>query len=269
MKASKRNILFATMPYQEVQRNLNFLESNRLGVEIATHDTNWLLNIFKESIARRLGEDIRSRGIIILSSGPIFDMNPGSLDHVVRRHTEDCFVRALDLARSLDAPSLVLPSGFNPLLPDESVEGWKELSIETWIRVGEAARKRGIRVLIKNIFDHSPDIIMQLMEALDGLPFGICLDVGHVNVYSSMPTGKWLRAFGPQLHEIHLHDNLGTSDDHLTMGGGIIDFKSVFRDLTRKYRSIPLTLDMEMTEITKSLDYIDRLDLLGMQLNLL
>ena len=135
--------------------------------------------------------------------------------------------------------------------------------------MGETARKKGIEVVIKNVFDHTPDIILRLLEALEGLPFGICLDVGHVNVYSNVEMHSWLKSFKGHLSEIHLHDNLGTSDDHLALGEGIIDFKSLFERLIKKAPLPHLTFDMERDEITKSLSYIDKLDLLGLQLNLL
>jgi sugar phosphate isomerase/epimerase len=269
LNTGQKSTFYATLPYQDVLKNIDFLRSNSIGAEIAAHDTNWLLNIFKESASRKLGEDLRDKKIKVRAAGPIFDLNPGSLDHVVRRHTQTCFLRSVDLANSLSARSLVLPSGFNPLLPDESVEGWQELCLETWERVGESARKKGVEVIIKNVFDHSPDIILWLLDALEGLPFGVCLDVGHVNVYSNVEIKTWLGSFKKHLCEIHLHDNLGTSDDHLSIGEGIIDFKSLFRSLIKKDHLPPLTFDMEREEIEKSLSYIDSLDLLGLQLDLL
>ncbi len=269
MNTGHKNIFYVTLPYKEVLKSIDFLRSNSIGVEIAAHDTNWLLNIFKESVTSKLGEDLRGKKIKVRAAGPIFDLNPGSLDHVVRKHTETCFLRAVDLAKSLDAQALVLPSGFNPLLPDESVEGWQELCLETWERVGESARKKGVEIILKNVFDHSPDIILWLLDALEGLPFGACLDVGHVNVYSNVEIKTWLGSFKKHLCEIHLHDNLGTSDDHLPIGEGIIDFKSLFRSLIKKDNLPPFTFDMGREEIVKSLSYIDNLDLLGLQLDLL
>ncbi len=264
-----RPILFATLPYSEVLRNIDFLTTNNVGVEVAAHDTNWLLNVFRQPVARKLGEELRERGIAVMAAGPIFDLNPGSLDHIVRKHTENCFLRAVDLAVSLNTNSIVLPSGFNPLIPEESVEGWRELSLETWEVVGRAARRNGIEIVIKNVFDHTPDIILRLVETLDGLPFGICLDTGHVNVYSNMEVRAWLRSFGSHIREIHLHDNLGTADDHLPVGEGIIDYESLFKSLMKLDSLLPMTFDMEVDDMLKSLKFIDRFDLLGLQLNLL
>ncbi len=264
-----QNILFATLPYHEVLKNTDFLKANQIGVEIATHDTNWLLNLFKENVTRKLGEDLEKKGIPVRAAGPLFDLNPGSLDHVVRQHTEYCFLRAVDFAGSIDSRALVLPSGFNPLLPEESVEGWRELCLETWERVGVSARKWGIEVAIKNVFDHSPDTLKWLMQSLDGLPFGICLDVGHVNVYSTTDVRSWIKSLKGWIREIHLHDNLGSSDDHLALGDGIIDFRSLFKTLMRIDPLPPLTFDMQREELDRSLKYIDGLDLLGLQLDLL
>jgi sugar phosphate isomerase/epimerase len=264
-----QNFLFATLPYHDVQKNVDFLKDNQIGVEIATHDTNWLLNLFKENVTRKLGEDLEKKGIPVRAAGPLFDLNPGSLDPIVRQHTELCFIRAVDLAGSIGSHSIVLPSGFNPLLPEESVEGWRELSLETWERVGVSARKRGVEVAIKNVFDHSPDTLVWLLQSLEGLPFGICIDVGHINVYSTTDVRSWIKSLRGLIREIHLHDNLGTSDDHLALGEGIIDFRSLFKSLMRIDPLPPLTFDMQQEELVNSLKYIDSLDLLGLQLDLL
>jgi len=268
-KPVQGNILFVTMPYKEVLRNAGFFEDNGVGVEIAAHDTNWLLNIFKESVTGKLAKELRAKNIVVRTAGPIFDLNPGSLDHVVRKHTESCFLKAVNLAKSFESDSLVLPSGFNPLLPEESVEGWRELSLETWERVGEEAGRKKIEVLIKNIFDHTPEIISGLIEALDGFPFKACLDVGHINAYSNIEIGAWLKSLGEHIGEIHLHDNLGTSDDHIALGEGIVDYRSVFKKLLRIDPLPPLTFDMQKGEAIKSLSYIAKLDLFGLQLSLL
>jgi len=261
--------IFVTLPYPEVQRNAGFLVENALGAEIAAHDTGWLLNIFRVSAARRIGDDLRAKGVRIRASGPIFDLNPGSLDAVIRHHTERCFLRAVDLAAALGADSLVLPTGFNPLLPSESVDGWRELSVETWESVGDAARRKGVELRIKNVFDDTPAILLGLLDTLEGFPVGACLDVGHVQVYSTLPADEWIRVLGPRHREVHLHDNLGASDDHMALGEGVIDLPPIFRRLLREDPIPALTLDMQPDDAVKSLSYIARNDLLGLQLNLL
>jgi sugar phosphate isomerase/epimerase len=188
---------------------------------------------------------------------------------VIRRHTERCFIRAVDLAGALGADALILPAGFNPLLPAASVEGWRDLSVETWESVGAAAARKGVEVLIKNVFDDTPGILQALLDALEGLPFGACLDVGHIQVYSTVPVAEWIRSFGARRKEVHLHDNLGASDDHMALGEGIIDFPPIFRHLLREDPIPALTFDMQLEDAAKSLSYVARHDLLGLQLNLL
>ena len=268
-KPRSGNLFFVTLPYKEVKKSLDFIRTNRLGIEIAAHDTNWLLNIFNASAARKLGIDLEGKGTHVRAAGPIFDMNPGSLDHVVRQHTGSCYLRAVEMARAIGSSSLVVPSGFNPLLPGDSVAGWRELSLDTWIKVGEAARHQKIEILIKNIFDPSPEVILQMLEALRGLPFGFCLDVGHASVYSTIGLRQWLKSTEEWIREVHLHDNLGSSDDHLPLGEGIIDFRSLFTALIRQTRIPPFTLDLETGDALKSLVHIERHDLLGQQLDLL
>jgi sugar phosphate isomerase/epimerase len=70
----------------------------------------------------------------------------------------------------------------------------------------------------------------EMAVMLDGLEMGMCLDIGHANTMGQIPE---LMKMAPRFVNMHVHDNMGETDQHLPLGNGNIDF-AVLRNL--KYR---------------------------------
>ena len=73
----------------------------------------------------------------------------------------------------------------------------------------------------------------------------VCLDVGHVNVFSPLASKKWIKVLGKTLTHMHIHDNCGKQDKHLPVGSGKINFKDIFKAL-KKYNP-DCTVSLEIT----------------------
>ena len=58
-----------------------------------------------------------------------------------------------------------------------------------------------------------------------------CLDVGHAVLYSRLPIEEWITQLGEHLAYAHLHNNHGTTDEHLAFGDGVLDFPAVLERL--------------------------------------
>jgi sugar phosphate isomerase/epimerase len=101
--------------------------------------------------------------------------------------------------------------------------------------LGRFSQDHGIDLALENmgagmdLLGSKPDEILWL---LDGLDVGFCLDVGHANFSGGI--GLWLgeRELVQRLRNLHLHDNNGLSDEHLTIGGGNIDFERILSELS-------------------------------------
>jgi sugar phosphate isomerase/epimerase len=88
-----------------------------------------------------------------------------------------------------------------------------------------AARKVNVGLMIENL-PGSFNTVRQLSELLDPLPeLGLHLDIGHANLLVDYnTTDDILKAYGPRLRHVHLHDNKGGSADlHLPLGTGTIE----------------------------------------------
>jgi sugar phosphate isomerase/epimerase len=71
-------------------------------------------------------------------------------------------------------------------------------------------------------------MLIRLLNALNLQKVGFCFDTGHMSAYSETNMDDWLKALGPLMKELHLHDNDGIKDDHVAIGAGKIDFELLF-----------------------------------------
>ncbi|MGH7563299.1 MAG: sugar phosphate isomerase/epimerase family protein, partial [Gemmatimonadota bacterium] len=227
------------------------------------------LHLEKTTTVRKLGDELAARGIEVSVHAPIFDLNPGSLDPVVRKHTRQCWEKSIGVAGALGACQINFHTGHMPLLPASTFPGWMALSLETWERLVGLAADAGMRLLLENMFEPTPRVLLELRDQLDGRHVGFTLDVGHLHVYGTVSPETWWRELGGAILEVHLHDNDMFGDDHLPIGQGAIDWKRAFEDLFRfapeaiKVIEMPVEAALESLIRIRAGGYGDRqLDLL-------
>ena len=70
--------------------------------------------------------------------------------------------------------------------------------------------------------------ILEVIERVGSDKLGICLDTGHLNILKANTQGDFIRKAGKYLKALHVHDNDGSSDQHLIpFARGRIDFKEI------------------------------------------
>jgi sugar phosphate isomerase/epimerase len=218
---------------------------------------------------RRVGEFLNERDIRVSVNGPIFDLNPGSLDEFVREHTKKVFLRTIELAAAIGSSRVILPTGFSPYLSEDARAGWKSLAGEVWEACLNRAGEMDITICLENRYEDTPDPLTSIINERDNRLLGVCLDVGHVNVFSKKNISHWIKSIGSHVKEIHLNDNDGKTDDHLTLGEGTIDIPALFR-LFHKYKLWPpMIFDMSLEQAAQSFKYLGNKGIFSFQPELL
>jgi sugar phosphate isomerase/epimerase len=60
------------------------------------------------------------------------------------------------------------------------------------------------------------------------------IDIGHAFITDGMAgIKKFISCFGKRIEHIHVHDNYGKADDHLSLGKGKINFSMVMKELKK------------------------------------
>ncbi|CAN5244848.1 hypothetical protein BH18GEM1_BH18GEM1_07380 [soil metagenome] len=240
-------------PFADVSRQLDRLAEKKLGVEITLFDTAWLLSLDRTSAVRRLGDELAERGIAVTVHAPIFDLNPGSLDAVVRKHTRRCWERSVGVAGALGARHVTFHTGYLPLLPSSTLPGWLALSLETWERIVELAGDAGLTLLLENMFEPTPQVLLDLRSQLEPRHVGFTLDIAHMHVFGTAAPETWWQALAEHVREVHLHDTDTFSDDHLPIGEGALDWRRIFQDLFRYAPNAVRVIEMPVEAAFQSL----------------
>ncbi|MGM0600840.1 MAG: sugar phosphate isomerase/epimerase family protein [Candidatus Rifleibacteriota bacterium] len=177
---------------------------------------------------------------------PFFDLNLGARDNQIRKISFYRMVWAIETAALLKADRVVIHPGYGPMLSDDALESWLKRAEQPLKKLEEIASKANVRIAFENIFDKTPDKLARIIKHLNSETFGICLDIGHFNVFTTENLTKWLEVLGENILEVHLHDNNGKADEHLAFNYGNIDYSQFiewFENLPPEKKPV-LTIEM-------------------------
>ncbi|MBU2591416.1 MAG: sugar phosphate isomerase/epimerase family protein [Nitrospinota bacterium] len=186
---------------------------------------------------------------------PFMDLSPGGFDEKVRTLTADRVIEAINVVADMNPKTVVIHPGYDRFRFDGRKDIWLKNSLETWNRV-LAETPKEIKLAVENVFDATPEILIELIEALGTERAGHCFDTGHFNLFGKISLEKWIGMVKPYLIEMHLHDNSGGDDQHLSMGEGTFDFDRLAGQLADL--SPILTLESHTkTDLEKSLKFME------------
>jgi sugar phosphate isomerase/epimerase len=132
----------------------------------------------------------------------------------------DFVKRWLDLFHALGTRAAVLHLGGYTLRDAGWTEGAIfERRVETLSKIVERAATRDIAICIENMSFPNCDTetlekITAFITAVDADNLGVCLDTGHANM-AGLDCVEFVRDAGDLLKALHIHDNVGTEDNHV------------------------------------------------------
>ena len=222
------NAVHAHIPYPKVGDYLTHLRKHRLDLEIYFPSSS--LDELQPEDLSALRKRLDYHPSLSIHA-PFMDMSPGAVDSRVRDVTSQRFSHVMDIAEVLCPEAVVFHSGYEKWKYGHRTDIWMEGSVRTWGPLIERADGLNIKIAIENIFEDEPSNLRVLMEELHSRAFGICFDTGHCNLFTTVPLKRWLEELRPYIFELHLHDNDKTADQHLPIGDGTFDFKTLFSAL--------------------------------------
>ncbi|GFO65737.1 sugar phosphate isomerase/epimerase [Geomonas paludis] len=240
---SKR--VFVHVPYSQIGEHLPFILERKLNPEIYLS-----ADALDAATPAQLAETARAlagEGLSCTIHAPFMDLNPGSLERMLRDATMHRFGQVLDAAAVLRPEVMVFHPGFDRWRYGEAQGQWLELSVAAWREVLRRTREIGTVVAVENIFEEEPSTLKALFEAVQDPSFGHCFDVGHWNLFKRVGMEEWFEALGSWIREVHIHDNSGTRDDHAPPGEGAIDFGLFFKLMERYAPDAAYTIESHST----------------------
>lgn len=213
-----------------LREGLPRLSALQVGAEV--YFDNRAVDEMDRTDVRRLGRELADRSILCTVHAPYMDLAPGSVDEAIRRITREKLKAAVEASHLLGARGIVCHGMYDRWRYGDLQQEWIDHSTETWT---EILKESGdMPLMIENIFDETPEVMLALLERFEEKNLWVCFDTGHFNLFTTLSLDEWLVPFRSRIREFHIHDNHGKSDEHLPVGKGVFPF----RELKRFVRSL-------------------------------
>lgn len=248
-----------------IQACITYAAEHGLGVEMMEFGyANALGDDMDARIARyqALLRPLHEAGLFLSMHGPFVDLASGSPDPLVNTLAMARYRTGLNVATRLGARLVVYHANFIALLraPDYR-QGWTERNIPFWRTLGLEARERGLQIAVENMWEFEPEIIADLLRAVDLPEVQACLDVGHAHLFTDagVPFTRWVEVLAPYIAHIHMNNNDGKTDIHRPFGQGALNMAHIL-NLLRHLPHAPRTvLEMNtLADMQASLPYFQR-----------
>ncbi len=214
-----------------------------------------------EGTFREAAAAFRSNGRRVTCHAPFLDLSAGSLDPALRRLTRMRFEQTLRAVAWFQPVTVVCHTGWDHRRNPELRDLWLEKSLGLWAWFAGALRSVGARLMMENVYEESPEELLQCSAPLRDLGAMVCLDTGHLSAFGESSLDRWLDVLMQDIGQLHLHDNLGERDEHLAPGRGRVDFPLLFERLLAEKTVRPvITLEPHREEaLRQGIDYLEKI----------
>lgn len=210
-----------------------------LGLEIAEYCTAWNLDEKHAETDALVRKKLAGTPRTILH-GPFNELFPCAIDPLARKLAAYRYRQAAEQAKAYGAKKLVIHGGYNPRIYyrqwyiAQSIAFWQEFFQED----------PGIPIVLENVLEEEPEMLLEILRGVDREDFRMCLDVGHVNVYSQIPVRQWVKDCVPWLNHFHVHNNDGSWDTHSPLTEGAIPIRELMEDIRTLCPRATVTLEL-------------------------
>ena len=172
-------------------------------------------------------------------------INIAAVEKLHRIAAMDEIKRAIEVAEQAPFQFLVQHVGVGH---EEADEHKLEAAISSLEHLHAFAKPLGVQLLVENIPNElsTPENLMELLHAGRFEDIGVCFDVGHAHIMSSVPQA--FEMLKDRIRSTHVHDNNKDHDSHLWPGEGNIDWKETMALLRTAPHVPPLLLEIEGVE---------------------
>lgn len=225
------------------------------GLELAEFCTAWNMDekfIHVDSVVKKKLEGIPRS----LLHAPYNELFPCAIDKKARALAAERYRQATDLATRYGSRKVIIHGGYNPRIyfpvwyVKQSVLFWQDF----------LRGNPGVEIVLENVLEDDPRWLLDIVAGVDDPRLRLCLDIGHVNAYSSVPLTDWLVLWAPYLSHLHIHNNDGSRDAHNALNEGTIPIKELL--LQAQHLCPDATYTLELMNDAPSVVWLQENDLI-------
>ncbi len=233
--------LYIHLPANLLPARMPFLLNRKLQPEVACQEVA-LENLDFELLGD-CASKLKEAGLSTTLHAPFTGFDPGSSKKRIRNISLALAEKSLDLAEKLQAKRVIFHPGLAYGSAGKKLDLWVNNCRNFWPELLTRAKEIGCVICIENIYETTPDALVQLFSMIDSPQLGHVFDIGHWNMFATGKLLDWLNATAPYLKHLHLHDNHGEQDEHLAIGQGYIPFSLLFEWLKSSNTAPTITLE--------------------------
>lgn len=191
--------------------------------------------------------------------GPFYGIRINAFDPKIQQTIRERMLQALEFVEAINATHMVIHSPFDyfgnhflNLPKGDRLKLEIEAAHQSLKGVVSAAADLGCTIVIENICDKNPAMLLALVNSFESEFVKMSLDIGHALLMQTLGNGpapdQWVAAAGSQLGHIHIQDTDGVDDRHWPPGKGNLNFFALFEELKKLNHTPRLILEMDKSD---------------------
>jgi len=219
----------------------DFIEENSflIGAEIMLSKPELIDDVDLSEIKRKC------EGLKLTAHLPFYDLNIASVDSFIRSYSMDVMIKGLVFCEKLDIRSAIAHFGFNVKLAGKAAAKWKETFFPQKKLIEGEAQKRGVNLIWENTYENNIEFFDEILKVCPDTRF--CLDSGHCNCFADFSPVEFINRYKEKVVHLHLHDNDGKEDSHMSPGLGSVNFSALFNEIGKsKIENTVFEIEPEM-----------------------
>ena len=187
-------------------------------------------------------------GLDLICHLPTF-IHTADLTASIRRASIEELQHSLTVAHELGARKTVLHPSFVGGMGRSAPELARQYANECLEKMARLAEQNNRPICLENLFERltpftSPDEFDAVFQKWPHLQ--MTFDVGHAFIDGRGMDRilEFIRRFGQKILHVHISDNFGHRDDHLPVGEGEIDFRTLIAELKQIQYDLTMTLEV-------------------------